>query len=88
VDYDGYVEHLKMKDENFESLCKRCGACCGAEDDPCTNLRKSGEGRYYCKDYFNRLGPQRTVSGRRFECVSIREHIKNKTLRPGCAYWG
>ena len=78
---------MKEKDEAFEAICKRCGACCGAFDDPCSNLVKLETGKYACKDYDNRLGPQVTVSGNNgFTCVSIREHIKAGSLRSCCAY--
>jgi uncharacterized cysteine cluster protein YcgN (CxxCxxCC family) len=81
-----YHEKLKEEERAFENICKRCGACCGAFDDPCANLMKLDNGTYTCRDYKNRLGPQITVSGNMFTCVSIREHIKAGSLRPCCAY--
>ena len=82
-----YNDKLQEKDEVFEAICTRCGACCGAFDDPCSNLIKLEDGRYFCKDYNNRLGPQVTVIGNNsFICVSIREHIKAGSLRAHCAY--
>ncbi|MGD2278872.1 MAG: hypothetical protein PVH45_02110 [Candidatus Omnitrophota bacterium] len=81
-----YLNLMKDKDEEFEAICKRCGKCCGAGDDPCRNLAKKHDGSYFCKDYDNRLGRQKTVSGRIFNCVSIREHIAKDSLKPGCAY--
>ncbi len=81
-----YETYLHRKEENFESLCTRCGDCCGAYDDPCRNLIKLEDGTYFCEDYKNRLGPQKTVSGKEFQCVSIREHIAKGSLRPRCAY--
>jgi hypothetical protein len=82
-----YYARLGSAEESFEKLCKRCGACCGALDDPCANLVKMPDGKFICKDYDSRLGPQKTVSGVTFNCVSIREHIKRSTLRPGCGYF-
>ena len=72
----------------FESLCHRCGACCGAHDDPCSNLIREPGGRYVCGDYANRLASQKTLSGVSFNCVPIREHISGGTLRTGCGYAG
>ena len=81
-----YQEHLQKKEKDIENICKRCGECCGALDDPCLNLKKKEDNMYYCTDYKNRLTLQKTVSGKSFTCVSIREHILNKTLRYNCAY--
>ena len=81
-----YSEYMAVKERQFEDICKRCGQCCGSGDDPCVNLKRSANGLFYCADYSNRLGPQKTVSGHAFNCVPIREHILNGTLRPGCAY--
>ncbi|MFQ5951989.1 MAG: hypothetical protein ACE5JK_01105 [Candidatus Omnitrophota bacterium] len=73
-------------DKKFEAICKRCGECCGASDDPCLNLVKTKDGLYFCKDYKNRLKEQKTVSGKTFRCVPIREHIEKGTLKSGCSY--
>ena len=81
-----YQDHLQMKAENFEDKCIRCGECCGASDDPCRNLVEIADKVYFCKDYNNRIGPQKTVSGKEFNCVDIREHIKGQTLRNKCGY--
>jgi hypothetical protein len=71
----------------FEGTCKRCGECCGSQDDPCANLAKDiSDGKYYCKIYKNRLGPQKTRSGSIFNCIPIREIIKMGVLRQNCAY--
>ncbi len=81
-----YSKFALQQEEAFESLCKRCGECCGSLDDPCSNLIKQQDGTYYCKGYADRIGSQQTVSGKVFNCVSIREHIKNDSLRQNCAY--
>ena len=86
MDEKRYKNYFRNREKKFESVCVRCGKCCGALDDPCRNLIKTADGTYFCKDYENRLGPQRTVSGKVFNCVSIREHIAKGTLRPDCAY--
>ena len=84
-----YDSYLRQNEAAFEALCVRCGECCGATDgDPCARLcfdEKSA--RYYCADYENRLGDQRTVSGKIFTCVTIRELIKTGGLRQKCAYY-
>ncbi len=70
-----------------ESRCLRCGKCCGRDNDPCANLMfDESAGRYFCKDYENRLGLQRTVSGKEFKCVAIEEVIANGYLPQGCGY--
>lgn len=82
-----YLRHQKRLYEDFESACKRCGECCGSEDgDPCLNMVKETDGRCYCRTYPNRLGPQKTASGKTFECITIREIAKNGLLRPNCTY--
>ena len=66
--------YLKSKEQGFEDICLRCGACCGAYDgDPCLHLKKDKKGKYYCDIYPNRLGDRKTVSGEEFECVPIKE---------------
>lgn len=81
-----YQNHVLKQEEDFEALCSRCGACCGALDDPCSNLVKGEGGQYFCKDYSDRLGPQKTVLGLSFTCVPIQSHIEQGTLRAGCSY--
>ena len=68
---------LKLKEERWEALCGRCGACCGVtEGDPCEHLRGSKKGEYLCSIYENRFGEHRTVSGKIFKCVPIRQVIR------------
>ncbi len=86
-DPERYGKHMMRKEEEYELLCKRCGECCGSCDDPCENLKaEDTSGKFVCKDYNNRLGPKKTVSGASFNCVPISEHVRNMTLRPGCSY--
>ena len=69
--YEGWQ---KRQCDSWENLCTRCGACCGlAEGDPCEHLTKTDHGRYACRIYENRLGLHKTVSGREFLCVPIRQ---------------
>jgi len=82
-----YCTYQEKKYQDYESLCKRCGECCGSQDgDPCVNLSKASMGKFYCRIYENRFGPQKTVKGKVFNCVPIREIIKQGYLRQGCAY--
>ena len=69
MDYDVY---WKQRERDYEAFCRRCGGCCGAYDDPCVHLRKSGE-QYFCEIYQSRLGTRRTVAGEVFDCVPVRE---------------
>jgi hypothetical protein len=85
IKYQRYQEEQLGR---FEEICARCGRCCGSDDgDPCANLIASpAAGKYYCRVYPSRFGPQRTVSGKTFTCVPIRGLIKIGALREGCAY--
>jgi len=71
-------------DLNRNSGFKWGGA--GASTDPCVNLVPDGPGRYKCSIYDRRLGPQRTVSGKSFTCVPIRENYKLGIPYSGCGY--
>ena len=88
MDDKRYEKHLMTQSERYEGACKRCGECCGSTDgDPCANLdRDTVSGRYFCRSYDDRLGPQKTLSGRMFNCVPIRDIIRQGLLRPNCAY--
>lgn len=84
TEYNLYQEE-QFRD--YESICRRCGACCGAEDgDPCVNLVENGDGTYFCKVYENRFGEQKTISGKIFHCIPIDDVIRNGGGRPNCAY--
>lgn len=86
MDDSRYAIYSQMREKEFESICTRCGECCGASDDPCTNLVRLEKDKYICKAYNSRFGSQKTISGNPFTCVPIRDHIKNDTLRANCAY--
>ncbi|MFA6078975.1 MAG: hypothetical protein WC779_04450 [Candidatus Omnitrophota bacterium] len=81
-----YIKEQKEWNDRYESLCKRCGICCGSTNDACVNLARDAEGKYYCKSYETRFGPQLTVSGKKFTCVEIRDVIKNGIPNPDCGY--
>jgi hypothetical protein len=83
-----YLQKQRELTEVYESRCKRCGACCGAYDgDPCAQLEKKADGSFFCRVYDSRLGPQKTVSGKSFTCVLIRENLKKSRLPfPRCPY--
>lgn len=65
-------KHLAKKEKNWESLCLRCGACCGSLDDPCVHLKKQNN-KYHCEIYSERFGIRKAVSGDIFRCVHIKQ---------------
>ena len=67
-----YVEYMKRKELEWESLCHRCGACCGAYADPCEHLMQGTDGKWYCDTYEDRYGLHSSKGGLRFKCVPIR----------------
>ncbi|OIO37122.1 MAG: hypothetical protein AUJ75_04770 [Candidatus Omnitrophica bacterium CG1_02_49_10] len=76
-----------MNTIDYDAFCIRCGACCGSEDgDPCLNLVKDANGGYHCKVYVNRLGAQKTISGKSFDCVPISENLKKGVRYHNCGY--
>jgi hypothetical protein len=83
------IIYNKKQDEYFseyEGLCRRCGRCCGADTEPCSNLAKDPKGKYYCRSYEDRLGLQRTASGRNFTCVQIRDVLAKGLPYENCGY--
>jgi len=86
MDTVAYQKYLQNKAVTEESICKRCGICCGANNDPCVNLARDKNGLYRCLVYENRLGPQRTVSGKIFTCVLIKDNIRAGFSHVDCAY--
>jgi uncharacterized cysteine cluster protein YcgN (CxxCxxCC family) len=84
---EAYKKKLEEAEAQREALCLRCGSCCGAYDiDACVNLEKLIEGTYTCKVYPRRLGLQKTVSGKTFTCVPIRDLRRFHTVYPLCPY--
>lgn len=83
---ESYQNWLSSKERETESLCLNCGACCGAFEDPCEHLVMTLEGKSHCRVYATRFGPQRTVSGKEFNCILIRQ--KMGTSWPGDEYCG
>lgn len=72
-DEESYELYLKKAREENESLCRRCGACCGvSEKDPCVHLEKKADGTYFCAIYDKRFGIHKTVNGNEFKCVPLR----------------
>lgn len=87
MDETEYMKRLEEKSAAHEALCKRCGVCCGAHGpDPCANLSRGPDGRYSCVSYADRLGPQKTVSGHIFTCVTMRDVHDHGVFYPECAY--
>ena len=87
MDTQRYVERTKEEQESYEAKCRRCGRCCGVEKDPCLNLMQQADGKYFCKDYENRLRPQKTVGGTEFTCVEIRRHTAKNYIIEDCPYF-
>jgi len=69
----GYLRYLEEKENEWEGLCRRCGGCCGAYDDPCLHLKGDKKGEYYCEIYPKRFGLRKTVEGEEFNCVPVKE---------------
>ena len=87
MDSREYFEKQDQQSADYEAICLRCGACCGALDgDPCLNLVKAADNKYFCKSYDTRIGTQKTVSGKQFHCVPIRNVLEYDGAHPGCAY--
>ncbi len=86
MDSARYLDSQKEAQAEHEALCRRCGLCCGLYDnDPCRQLVKTGDGKYSCRVYEQRLGVQYTVSGKLFHCVPIRDFL-NGERSFNCAY--
>ncbi len=73
--------------EEWENTCSRCGACCGiVEGDPCERLAIEN-GKYFCRIYENRFGLHKTVGGKPFRCVPIRDILfQSWPVDHGCGY--
>ena len=71
-DLNRYLNNELVREKEWEARCARCGACCGALEDPCENLRRSPEGKYFCSVYDRRFGTWHTISGKELNCVPIR----------------
>ncbi len=83
-----YLQKQKYKQEAYEAMCTRCGTCCGAlNGDPCVNLAADSNNKYYCKIYENRLGKQKTLSGKEFHCIPIRLLRGSGTKFANCPYF-
>mgnify|MGYP007097331265 CR=1 FL=1 len=73
-DQDRYQELQEKQARDWEAQCRSCGMCCGARDgDPCTELVLQNDGKYQCQVYEHRFGFHRTVTGRSFSCVPLRD---------------
>ena len=71
----------------WEALCGRCGACCGAFDgDPCEHLCRDDAKKYHCSIYEHRFGTHKTISGKEIKCVPIRNILHASW--PGDSCWG
>jgi len=68
-----YRQYLENQEKEFEAQCRRCGACCGAEEDPCEHLQVVSAASYTCDIYQQRFGAHRTKSGKEMRCVELRD---------------
>jgi hypothetical protein len=73
--------YLEKKEKEWEDLCLRCGACCGAFDDPCIHLKKNKNNKFYCDIYPERFGIRKTVSGQLFRCVPIKQILHTHWIK-------
>lgn len=71
--YIKYQQSLALKQQEWEDLCRRCGGCCGAYDDPCLHLKEDCKGEFYCAIYNRRFGSQKTRAGEEFDCVLVKQ---------------
>ncbi len=77
-DQEKYQTWRDEQTARWESLCGRCGACCGAYDgDPCEHLRQDEGKKYYCSIYATRFGMHKTISGKDIRCVPIRDILNS-----------
>lgn len=84
-DSKSYQFYLTQQERLWESLCGRCGACCGVvEGDPCEHLIEESNGHYQCSIYDNRFGIHKTKSGKAFECVPIRDILHKSWPGDNC----
>ena len=89
IDPDRYQQWMQVQAEEWEAKCNRCGACCGAMDDPCENLHRDDQGKYFCHVYEWRFAQWKTVSGQLMTCVPLREKLVLGQSWPGdeqCGY--
>lgn len=87
MDAEKYLESAQKAQSEYESVCRRCGRCCGVGNDPCVKLALQIDGSYLCADYDNRLGKQKTIGGNEFTCVQIRDHVSLGYAIEGCPYF-
>ena len=85
---DRYSEWMQSKGKEWEARCTRCGACCGALDDPCENLRQGRDGKCFCAVYERRFGKWHTVSGKELNCVPLRQKLAQGHTWPGDEHCG
>lgn len=84
---DEYLNYFEKKNKEWENLCKQCGGCCGAYDDPCQHLKKGPVGKYYCDIYEQRFGLRRTLKGEEFNCVLIKEILHTRWEKDYLCYY-
>ncbi|MBF0511576.1 MAG: hypothetical protein HQL13_04515 [Candidatus Omnitrophica bacterium] len=88
TDLNRYHEWMVSQNKVWEEKCFCCGSCCGSLEDPCENLQKGLNGKFYCSVYDKRLGEWRTISGQVLRCVPIRDKIAQGHSWPGDEHCG
>jgi len=83
-----YQQQVQAQEAAWEAKCTRCGACCGAMDDPCENLCQDSKGKYFCAVYAHRFGKWHTVSGKELTCVPLRDKLSRGESWPGDEHCG
>ena len=82
-----YQEYRKKQEQDWEAVCTRCGACCGAYEDPCKHLITASDGKYTCEIYQERFGERETTGGKKFKCVHISKILSRNWFNDRfCAY--
>ncbi len=87
-----YSSRQTKQFNKYEMTCKRCGACCGADDgDPCEHLKSfrsiNNDLKYYCSIYSRRSGIHKTINGTVISCVPIRaKRFETWPGRENCGY--
>ncbi|MDD5019696.1 MAG: hypothetical protein PHS61_04665 [Candidatus Omnitrophica bacterium] len=87
-DEAAYEAYLRKASQDYEGLCRLCGGCCGLfEKDPCRELARGADGRYYCRIYEDRFGLRRTIHGNEFLCAPVRKVLSGSWAGSyRCAY--
>ncbi len=76
-DLQSYETYFSEHQRQWEDMCRRCGGCCGAYEDPCQHLKRDGRGAFYCEIYATRFGERLSLKGEKFDCVPVKQILRN-----------